>query len=215
MTKNKKIALITGVLITVLLVGTVAYQNKQTQEQLTKLAGGVINYRSNQNNEPKPTASPTSIKEPTEAPQTETGATDPKNATYTIEGKQVTLVNGSAQESAAPGSASVVKTTMFDEPTMGDLNGDGVNDAGVMLVVSGSGTGTFYYAAAALNNDSAYTGTNAVLLGDSIAPQTKSIQNQVFTVNYADRKPDEPMTANPSVGVTKNFTVNGTTLVEE
>jgi len=59
-----------------------------------------------------------------------------------------------------------------------------------------------------------YKGTNAILLGDRIAPQTTEIKNGQVIVNYADRAAGEPMTARPSVGVSKYLKVEGTTLVE-
>ena len=54
--------------------------------------------------------------------------TDPKNATYNIEGTPVTLVNGVSIVSAAPGSASKVTTRYFGNEVVHDLNGDGRPD---------------------------------------------------------------------------------------
>jgi hypothetical protein len=136
-------------------------------------------------------------------------AKDPQNATYIIEGRRVSLVNGNAQQ----GGNTI---QLFGTPTVGDLNGDGVSDAGVILVVSGSESEIYYYAAAALNNPTTYTyeGTNAIFLGDRIAPQTNTITNQTYIVNYADRSEGESMTVQPSVGVSKYFIVENNTLVE-
>jgi len=138
---------------------------------------------------------------------------DPFNATYTIDGQPVTLVDGKSEVAAAPGSASKVTTMLFGQPVMGDLNGDGKTDAALMLVQDSGGSGTFYYVAAAMNMGSTAQGTNAILLGDRIAPQTIAIQNGEILANYADRKPGEPMTTAPSVGVTKYFIYNGSSLV--
>jgi hypothetical protein len=44
-------------------------------------------------------------------------------------------------------------------------------------------------------------------LGDRIAPQNISINNGLIVVNYAERKSGEPMSAQPSIGVTKTFRV--------
>jgi hypothetical protein len=148
------------------------------------------------------------------APEPAVPATDPKNASYTIEGQTVTLVNGEAEVPAAPGSATMVTTTLFGEPTAGDLDGDKVPDAAVMLVQSPGGSGTFYYEAAALNRGGIYAGTNAILLGDRIAPQTTQVSGGVITVNYAERASGEPMTAQPSVGVSKYFQVENDRLAE-
>jgi len=204
MTKNKKIGIASVVIILILVgIGIAAYQNKQTQEMINNLTNQII--KSNQN---KPANTPTPTKTTSQiTPSSNNIAKDPQNATYTIEGKQVTLIDGESEDG---------NTTIFGTPTTGDLNGDGDADAGVILVVTGEGSGTFYYAAAALNNttDFIYEGTNAIILGDRIAPQTESIQNEVYTVNYADRAEGEPMTTQPSVGVSKYFKINGSTLIE-
>jgi len=128
---------------------------------------------------------------------------DPLNATYTIEGQPITLVNGTAETNA---------TTMFGEPVSGDLNGDGKADAAVMLVQNPGGSGTFYYVAAAINTAHGAQGTNAILLGDRVAPQNIQIENGQVIANYADRKPGEPMTTMPSVGVSMYLIYDGSKL---
>jgi hypothetical protein len=155
---------------------------------------------------PAPTLSP-------EATVPVTLGADAKNATYIIEGQPVTLVNGKAEVPVAPGSATMVTTSLFSE-TKGELTGDTNPDYAVMLTQNQGGSGTFFYEAAALNKDGEFLGTNGILLGDRIAPQTTQILDETITVNYAERKPEEPMTADPSVGVSKYFIVEGTTLVE-
>lgn len=139
---------------------------------------------------------------------------DYKNATYSVDGQSITLMNGKAETDTAPGSASKTTVQYFGNDAMGDLNGDGRPDVAFLLTVSGGGSGTFYYVVAALQGIDSYAGTNAVFLGDRIAPQTTEIQNDEIIVNYADRKSDEPMTVQPSVGVSKHLRVSGTTLEE-
>lgn len=169
--------------------------------------------------EPTPSTlpAPTEKAEATVAPAKPLEVTpgkDPKNATYIIEGQAVTLVNGEAETPAAPGSATMVTTTMFGEPKNGELTGDTKTDAAVMLVQDQGGSGTFYYEAAALNGTEGYTGTNAILLGDRIAPQTTQVANETITVNFAKVPEGEPMTARPSEGVSMYFQVEGKVLVE-
>jgi hypothetical protein len=131
-----------------------------------------------------------------------------------IEGRAVTLVGGLSDVPAAPGSASRVVTRYFGNEATGDFNGDGQPDVGFVLTQSPGGSGTFYYAAVALRTPAGYVGTNAVLLGDRIAPQTTEARDGTLIVNYADRRPGEPMTARPSVGVSKYLKVVGGRLVE-
>lgn len=141
--------------------------------------------------------------------------TDYKNATYMIEGQRVTLVDGHAESVDAPGASTKTVTQYFGNPATGDLNGDGALDVAFVLTQSSGGSGTFYYAVAALKTVSGYQGTTAILLGDRIAPQTTEIQNGTLTVNYADRKSGDPMTKLPSVGMIKYLKVEGANLIEK
>lgn len=134
------------------------------------------------------------------APSTESPSVSFKDATYTIDGNSITLVNGLAQSEAAPGSASKLTTRYFGNEATGDLNGDGLDDVAFVLTQEGGGSGTFFYVVAALKTTSGWQGSDAVFLGDRIAPQTTQINNGTIVVNYAERKKGEPMTTAPSEG---------------
>ncbi|OHA18789.1 MAG: hypothetical protein A2664_04760 [Candidatus Taylorbacteria bacterium RIFCSPHIGHO2_01_FULL_46_22b] len=134
-------------------------------------------------------------------------ADSPKNSTYVIDGQSVTLKDGIETHEAALGSASVVTTRLFGEPVLGDVTGDGLLDAVSFLTQERGGSGSFFYAVAAIQSEGGFQGTNAILLGDRITPNTISIQDGLAAVNFADRKPSEPMTAKPSLGVTKYLLV--------
>jgi hypothetical protein len=138
--------------------------------------------------------------------------TDPRNATYRIESKEIPLVNGRFETRPAPGSAMKEQIWVFREPEFGDLDEDGSQDAAVVLVHDPGGSGMFYYVAAALQRNGKYRGTNAVLLGDRVAPQTVQIRNGVIVANYADRRPEESMTTPPSSAKSMYLTVEGTEL---
>jgi len=137
-----------------------------------------------------------------------------KNISYEVEGRTITLINGSAESEAAPGSASKLTTHYFGNEVMADLNGDGLQDVAFLLTQSGGGSGIFYYVVAALKTNDGYAGTNAILLGDRIAPQTTEFREGELIVNYAERRPNEPMTAQPSVGVSKYLKVSDGRLIE-
>lgn len=128
---------------------------------------------------------------------------DPLNATYSIDDEQITLVNGVAKTSGT-------ETRIFGEPVKGDLNNDGKIDYVFFLSQETSGTGIFFYVVASINEK----GTNAVFVGDRIAPQNINIANGVVAVNYATRRENEPMTARPSLGVTKYLVYKNGELVE-
>ncbi len=128
---------------------------------------------------------------------------DYKNATYEIDGQRVTLQNGSADVVAGDDSFPKSLIRYFGNEVKGDFNADGLDDVAFLLTQDNGGSGTFYYAVAALKTETGYVGTNGIFLGDRIAPQTTEFRDGQIIVNYADRKPDEPMTTTPSVGISK------------
>ncbi len=105
-------------------------------------------------------------------------------------------------------------TTNFGNNATGDLNGDGLPDIAMITTENPGGSGTFFYVVVELKTSTSTIKTNSIFLGDRIAPQTTEIKNGVLIVNYADRKPSDPMTTQPSVGVSRYFKVVGGELVE-
>jgi len=131
--------------------------------------------------------------------------TEYRNAEYVIEGQRIKLADGLAEAETSPGSASRIVTRYFGNELKTDLNGDGREDVVFLLTQQRGGSGTFFYAVAALNTEAGYRGSDGYPLGDRIAPQTTVMSRNprhknVVVVNYGDRRPDEPMTAQPSVG---------------
>ena len=164
------------------------------------LGGGYYAFTGGKKAAPLPPAQNTA-----KVPQAKDGF-DPKNATYSIDGDFVSLFSGLASKPAAPGSATQVLTQYFGNNANGDLNGDGRDDMVFLVTQDTGGSGRFYYLIAAINLPYGYRTTDAISLGDRIAPQTTTIKNGVVTVTYTDRKPGQPMSATPSVGVSKQFT---------
>jgi hypothetical protein len=132
-------------------------------------------------------------------------ATSPESASYRIDGRVITLSNGKHDEPAAPRSAARSTTSVWGKPVGADLDGDGDQDAVVIIASEPGGSGTFYYLAVAELDGGAYRGSAAVLLGDRIAPQSVTFADGVVTVEYAERRPGEPMSTPPSVATTKRF----------
>jgi hypothetical protein len=131
--------------------------------------------------------------------------TEYRNAEYVIEGQRIKLADGLAEAETFPGSVSRIVTRYFGNELKADLNDDGREDVVFLLTQQRGGSGTFFYAVAALNTEAGYLGSDGYLLGDRIAPQTTVVSRNprhknVIVVNYGDRRPDEPMTAQPSVG---------------
>ncbi|MFM2357960.1 MAG: hypothetical protein RJA61_697, partial [Candidatus Parcubacteria bacterium] len=80
-------------------------------------------------------------------------------------------------------------------------NGDGREDVVFLATQETGGTGFFYYVLPALNTEKGYVGGEALFLGDRIAPQTtEKGKGSIVVVNYADRKPGEALSTQPSVG---------------
>jgi heat shock protein HslJ len=158
--------------------------------------------------EEEPGAPPPAVSAPAPAPRS-----DHKNTEYSIAGRTIWLVDGVAEVAAAPGSATRVVTRYFGNEVFGDLNGDGREDVLFLLTQETGGSGTFFYAVAALNLERGYAGSEGLLLGDRIAPQATTLRpDGVVVVNYADRAPGESFATAPSVGKTLWLKLNPTTL---
>lgn|GEM_PF-4900236 len=132
------------------------------------------------------------------------------DATYLINGQKVTLTNGTAQQPAAPGSASMAVTKLQDPQAVGDLNGDGRLDVAVVVTYSGGGTGTFYYLSV-LQNDG--TLTKAVMLGDRIALQNVRVVAGKVAVDLLTRGASDPMATAPYLKETRMFEMKDGALV--
>ena len=135
---------------------------------------------------------------------------DARNSSFGVEGARVTLVNGVAETQFASMPDVKVVTRYFGNRVSHDLDNDGREDAVFLVTQDKGGSGTFFYVVAVLNTANGYVGSNSYLLGDRIAPQSMNIdegqtaqgtmRDNVIVVNYAVRKPSEPMTTAPSVG---------------
>jgi heat shock protein HslJ len=130
----------------------------------------------------------------------QTPALDHKNATYVIEGKVIKLTDGLSESEAAPNSASKIVTKYFGNEVMHDFDKDGRDDIAFLLTQETGGSGVFYYVVAALNKETGYEGTQGLLLGDRISPQTTEMgTGDIVIVNYADRAAGESFDVKPSV----------------
>lgn len=105
------------------------------------------------------------------------------------------------------GESMVVSNQLqyFGNELLTDINDDGRDDVVFLVTYSPGGSGTFFYAVAALKTDRGYVGSDGYLLGDRIAPQTIELSQNpnhknVIVVNYADREVSESMVTPPSIG---------------
>ncbi|MGV1088735.1 MAG: hypothetical protein ACOYBX_12190 [Mycobacterium sp.] len=122
-------------------------------------------------------------------------ATD--NLAVTIGEQSFTLVNGAAEKEIAPGSKETVR--VVGEPVTGDVTGDGKPDTALLIADDPGGSGTFYYAVLAVDQGGSWRATNALPLGDRIKPENIQYADGQFVYRFLERKPDEPMSAPPTV----------------
>jgi hypothetical protein len=142
-------------------------------------------------------------------------ARNPMNATYQIDNQPVTLRNGVFEQTTGTGVTQKIVTRIFGESEYGDLNGDAKSEMVLFLRRDTGGSGTFFYVAAARLDGTEWKGSNALLLGDRIFPQSVQISKGLITVRYVDRRPEDPFTTPPSIRMTKQFMLNGDTLVDK
>lgn len=135
------------------------------------------------------------------------------NATYTIEGEEITLSDGNFEQPSAPGSASMTTLKLEDDlVAMGDLNGDGIeNDYAGVVLYNGGGSGTFAYVVALVNNK----GTNGVVIGDRVPVDNITIDKGVITVKTYKRTDKQSMADKPSVAVMKTYVVTNNGVLTE
>lgn len=160
-----------------------------------------------------PTPAPTAA--PTAAPVAPLTLAQLGNATYSVQdapGGDVTLKEGKAEEELAPGSASKYTAQIAEPLANGTL--DGKPYAAAVLITSGGGSGSFYNLAVVPNNNGQPGTGMTAFLGDRIKVTAIAFANNLVNVNYFDRKEGEPMTAEPTVAVTKAYQVVDGKLVE-
>jgi hypothetical protein len=131
-------------------------------------------------------------------------ASDYKDATYILDGKNVILKNTRDKSSDQVDSSGEL-VYYFGNDLITDLNSDGYSDT-VFLVTKQTSRGEIlYYVVGAIYTTRGYIGTDGYYLGDRIAPQTINVSKQgnhknVIVVNYAKRKEREQITVQPSLG---------------
>ncbi len=137
------------------------------------------------------------------------------NMTYTLpdmdvyaEDGQVTLVDGVFDVEAAPGSAerAMVNTTGY--AAFGDLNGDAVDDAAVVLVTRTGGTGVFYYLVTVLNQDGAPVHAGTALLGDRVVLNDLFIEDETVVLDMIRSGPSDPLCC-PTEPVEQIYALDG------
>lgn len=155
---------------------------------------------------PPPTETPVptaTVPEPTSTPSIPPLTADQlKNATYTLPvyEQTITLQDGTFLSGEGPTQISV---RLQDSMAFGDMDGDGVEDAAVLLAENGGGTGVFVSLIVMLNRDGQPVQSGAALVDDR--PQILSLrfENGLITVDAVIHGTNDP-------GCCPNFSVSET-----
>lgn len=118
------------------------------------------------------------------------------------------LKEGVYREKTKPGSAIEVVITMFDQYALGDLDGDGVEDAAVILIVQSGGSGTFYYLCAVLNEAGDPLNEATLFLGDRIRIRDLAIRDGRVEIDMVVQGRGDPM-AKPTHEVHRAYKLSG------
>ena len=125
----------------------------------------------------------------------------------------VRLINGAYQGELSVGSSAELTVTLGEMIILGDLDGDGTEDAAVLLIVDPGGSGTFYYLAVVVDEDGKPRNVASALLGDRVQVKSVSIQSGKIVVNMIAQGPGDPMCC-PTLEMTLRYVLQGEKLVE-
>ena len=130
-----------------------------------------------------------------------------RNAEYRIEFgsvKRVRLANGRFDDPENHVSAILLQSLP------GDLDGDGAEDAVVLIGSSGSASGSFTHIVPVLNRRRPVTGA-ATLLGDRIQLQAISLGDRTVVIEMITQGPKDPMCC-PTQHVRQSYRLQGDSL---
>ncbi|MFN2241816.1 MAG: hypothetical protein ACK2U2_05975 [Anaerolineae bacterium] len=139
-----------------------------------------------------------------------------KNAEYQgIYPQPIELSDGQYEgEPFVEGAASRPTVTFMEPYALGDLDGDGVEDAAVLLVESSGGSGSFVYLAAVLNRDGTPQNTATTLLGDRTQVEGLTIESGQIGLKVLTHGPDDPMCC-PSQESEETYVLEGGQLQQQ
>ena len=113
-----------------------------------------------------------------------------RNAEYVLDGRRVRLQDGKLMKKLEVGSAN--ETWLLHDPiAFGDLNGDGLEDAAVVLSYSGGGSGTFFDLFAVLNQNGTPDAVGSRDLGDRVRIKSLEITDGDIVLMMVAHGPDD------------------------
>jgi hypothetical protein len=132
---------------------------------------------------------------------------------WSAKGK-IKLSDGIYKEKIAPESATELVIKLSDKMALGDLNGDGAEDAAVILVSNPGGSGTFYELAAVIKSNGNPQHAASAFLGDRVKVQEVDISSGKIVVKMVIHKRTDPMCC-PSLKVEQEYGLRGDALVRQ
>jgi hypothetical protein len=124
------------------------------------------------------------------------------------------LVNGQYRESAAPGAATEVVVSATNYYATGDLDGDGSEDAVIILESDPGGSGVFFDLVPVLNEHGNPRVLTPLPLGDRVDISEISLTNGQVHVRLLKHGPDDPQCC-PTLDVTLHYRLGPGGLVNE
>jgi len=124
------------------------------------------------------------------------------------------LVDGQYRESAAPGAATEVIVTATDFYAIGDLDGDGSEDAVIVLESDPGGSGVFFDLVPVLNRQGTPEVLAPVPLGDRVDISGVSLGERQVQVRLLKHGPDDPQCC-PTLDVTLHYRLGPNGLINE
>lgn len=132
---------------------------------------------------------------------------------YTVDlvGAPVKLVNGQFYMPNLEGAGSVL-IALSEMQEFGDLDGDGDDDAAVLLVVDADDDRMFIYLGAVMNQNGSPVALGTVELGDRVKVDDMDIHDGQITVRMTTHTGDDPQCC-PTLDATRTFNLVGNWLV--
>jgi heat shock protein HslJ len=125
----------------------------------------------------------------------------------------VQLVNGEFRAPIAEGSASELVVVLTNYAAFGDLDGDGQEEAAVILVTNAGGSGSFYDLAIVGKQGETLTNLANTLLGDRVQIKSLRIEDGEISVDFLTQGPDDPMCC-PTQYVVNHYALQNGELVQ-
>ncbi len=134
-----------------------------------------------------------------------------KNAHYELpDDGPIQLTGGKFEKTFGAGASQVIRVDL-QRVVLGDLNGDGAQDAVVILAVNRGGSGTFVHMIVVANQNGAPRQRAVEMLGDRTPVRALAISNGQLKVDFLSHGPKDALCC-PSQLTTRTYRLEGGTL---